>query len=888
MFPIRSIAKLITRSVSGVIYPEIYLISSWKTKTAIVYQQSFRLSGLLISDNICLSLAKTKISKNLILEKPEVIENQDFLRIPKIVCISNHDILQPSVSNFTDWFIEEVKVSENYVQSTERTRTFKYEQIKTLSPQIFQDLFEVLTIPKILGQYFGQVIDEENDHENSNSVRRKINQDKIPTQAPSEWEILKPILLPPLSLEFPQELDFYCELRGYQQQGISWLVDRPSALLADEMGTGKTVQAVNALRLLFRQGKIRSALIVCPPAVIGSIDLTVETGKSEGWSGHFYHWASELEVAVIHGGNRKQRKIAWESPFHIYITTYDTLREDIKNRTLPESKKFSCIVIDEAQKIKNSETKTSKAIRSLKAEYRWALTGTPIENKVDDVKSLFSFIHPSLFRGGVEYSPETVKNSIKPYMLRRLKQKVLPELPDKVRQEDWLELDRNQQADYKRVLEAGQRKIETSLGIEKTAQVQTHIFALLGELKQICNFATGKFKSPKTDRLLEHIEVISENNQKVLVFSWHKKEGTDKIAKLFDCHKIQYVLYTGQLSKQQKKQAVSDFRSNPDITVFLATIQTAGYGITLTEATYVIHFDHPWNPAQIKNAEDRTHRIGQRYGVTIYSFWMKGTIEERIRKKLTEKLQLVKNTIDDLAVEVIENAISTEDWLDIFGVKTTVRTIPVEAKSVDTPQPKTRKNQKSRSKTHSVKPPNSESSPSIKSPTESHKMFNDRLRAVEKNINLLSRQIADREEAKSIAPFEEKARIMLGIQKLREEMLPYEKEYWEILAARATQMQIPEQEAEVVVAEFVEQVEKLQTSSQYPPEVLELLQKIYLEVSKPGKSDSAKLTGVLSMFPPFINLAYEVDIDPKRLCSTHLPTFTNWYMALSRKVLKSD
>ena len=140
--------------------------------------------------------------------------------------------------------------------------------------------------------------------------------------------------------------------------------------------------------------------------------------------------------------------------------------------------------------------------------------------------------------------------------------------------------------------------------------------------------------------------------------------------------------YTGDTSIQQRNQALNDFRRDPNITVFLATIDTAGYGITLIEATYVIHFDHPWNPAKMQNAEDRTHRIGQKSSVTVYSFWMKGTIEERIKKKLIDKRLLVENVVDDLAVEAIENGFSTDDWLDIFGVTPTVRNVEVEAQAI--------------------------------------------------------------------------------------------------------------------------------------------------------------------------------------------------------------
>ncbi|MEG5066596.1 DEAD/DEAH box helicase [Microcoleus sp. B3-A4] len=608
----------------------------------------------------------------------------------------------------------------------------------------------------------------------------------------------------------------------------------------------------------------------------------MKTGNSEGWNGHFYHWASELEVAVIRGGNQEQRKVAWERQFHVYITTYDTLRTDVRNQVLTDYNKFDCIILDEAQKIKNRDTKISQAVRCLQSEYRWALTGTPIENSLDDVKSLFAFIRPGTFRGGVKDSPEAVKEAITPYMLRRLKQEVLPDIPDKVRQEHWLDLDKHQKAEYDRALQAGRQKIETSLGVKQTIKIQ-HILALLTELKLICNFAKEKSESPKTELLLEYVETIAANKKKVLIFSQYTKEGTDKIAKLLNQRKIKYVVYTGEVSNQQRDQAVSDFRNNPDVTVFLATIKTAGYGITLTEATYVIHFDHWWNPATMQQAEDRTHLIGQKYSVTVYSFWMKSTVEERIKTKLIEKRLLVETTVDELAVEAMENALSTEDWLDIFGIKPAVKTIQVEAKPADAPQSEVRAETKTRPIINSVPPTESASSQYIKVNMESNQMSNDRFRAVEENLELLRKDIAGREKAKILASFEEKTRIELGIQELRKQMRPFEEEYWQLLATRATQVEITEPEAEIVVAELVEQVGKLQTSSQYPDQLLQLLHNIYIEVSKPGTPDAAKLKGALLMFPPFVSLSYEGEIDIENLCHTHLPTFTKWSKALAKK-----
>lgn len=877
---IRATARQITRTTSGIKSPVIYPITNWAIEPVDVFKQSFEFPNVLTSDNLCLSMMKSGVSGNLLLEAPRVFSIRELIISDK----PELDFTRPAVFDYTCLLTRAEKCSGNYVKPFALPKIFKYDKVIAY-PNISKNLFLSLDIPDISGCNYesSEQINDSTDEGSTQSKTQRTNIDKIPTRSPSDWELIQPVLLPPLSLEFPEEFDFYRDLRGYQQYGISWLVSNPSALLADEMGTGKTVQTVNALRILFRQGEIRCALIVCPPAVIGSVELTVETGSSEGWRGHFYHWASELEVAILRGGNKEQRKLAWESPFHIYITTYDTLRTDISNQTLSDLEKFDCIVLDEAQKIKNEDTKTSKAIRCLQSEYRWALTGTPIENKIDDIKSLFSFIRPGTFSGTIEDSPEAVKAAVDPHMLRRLKQDVLQDLPDKVRQEDWLDLDGDQRADYNRALLSGKKRIEASIGIEQGSQVRQHIFALISELKQLCNFAKGKLESPKTDLLLEYVETISENKKKVLIFSQYREEGTDKISKLLIEKQIRYVVYTGKVSEQRKNQAVHEFRSDPDVTVFLATIDTAGYGLTLTEATYVIHFDHPWNPAKMQNAEDRTHRIGQKSGVTVYSFWMKGTIEERIKKKLLEKRLLVENTVDELAIEAIENGLSTEDWLDVLGVEAGVKTVQTSAKEVSESRPE-EKSQRKRQKQKIVsKSAASQIHRFTKKVEKPHKMYNDRIKQLEKVLKRLRDQIAGKEDALTTIAPEEKVRIKQQISDLRLEIKPFEEEYWQLLRNKSKQVEISEPEAKVVVAELVEQVGQLQNSTQYPDEVIQILREIYLEVSKPNSPASAKLKGALSMLPPFVSLGYEAEIDTESFFRTYMPTFTKWYKALAKR-----
>ena len=670
---IRNISKQITKTASGVRKPACFLIREWTMEPPETRTQSFRIPFPQISDNLCLTISRVRVSKNLLPVPPSVHEIIEPFQIPCNFEVSDSLFVpRPNTFDCTDLFSVKKWVSENLVELIPQPDSLEYDY-RVEQTFISENLFKPLEAEKPKGKAF--------ENETQQLIRNlsnlgddeklglidKAQKDYSLTKQVDVWDLLKPLLQPPLLFDFPNELDLYQPLRGYQQEGIGWLVDKSSALLADEMGTGKTVQTVNAIRLLFRQGKIKSALIVCPPAVIGSVGISIETEKPEGWSGHFYLWAPELLVTVIRG-SREHRNSAWQTPVHVYITTYDTIRNDLSERLLTDLNKFDCIVLDEAQNVKNKNSGRSKAVRQLQAQYRWVLTGTPIENSAEDVKSLFEFIEPGFFKSGIDYSNQEIKDTIKPYMLRRLKKHVLKDLPDKIYQENWLDLDSEQRNTYNNALNAGRLNIENSLGNE--SQVQTHIFALLGKLKQICNFAEGKDESPKTEQLLEYLETIVANNQKVLVFSQYVSEGVHKLAKLLDKQGIRFVLYKGGMSEQERNQVISDFRSKPDVNVFLATIKAVGFGVTLTEASYVIHFDHPWNPAQMQNAEDRAHRIGQTKKLTVYSFWMKGTIEERVKKKLTEKHLLVENVINPLAVEAVENPITTEEWLDILGIET--------------------------------------------------------------------------------------------------------------------------------------------------------------------------------------------------------------------------
>ncbi len=490
--------------------------------------------------------------------------------------------------------------------------------------------------------------------------RKAYKEHRVPgdvlRQTLTVWDLLLPLLHPPLTFDDGAPCDLPHRLYRYQVDGIRFLCDSPSALLADEMGTGKTVMSTVAVRVLFRRARIRKALIVCPLSVLGV------------WDRHLAEWAPELAVTVVHGDART-RWADWRCPAHVYLTTYDTLRSDVLGGgrggepllTAENARTLDLVLLDEAQGIKNADSGRSQAVHRLDPRFRWALSGTPIENRLDDLVSLFRFVRPRLLPSE-GLTPAMAAELVAPYVKRRTKREVMRELPPKIRQDEWLELDAAQRAAYERTEAVGCAELE-ELGDQVS---RVHVFTLIGKLKAICNFAPGATTSPKLRATIEKVEEIRASGQKVLVFTQWVGEGVDKIAKALKPYGV--VAFDARLSQPQREAAVRRFREDGDVTAFVATVKSAGVGLTLTEASYVIHFDHWWNPAWMWQAEDRAHRRGQVQPVNVYSLWMADTIEARVHELLQRKGLLHEEIVDGLAEGAETGVISVREWLDVLRV----------------------------------------------------------------------------------------------------------------------------------------------------------------------------------------------------------------------------
>ena len=544
-------------------------------------------------------------------------------------------------------------------------------------PTISDDLFTRLLPKNIRGQQYLQLHDRveqtpigQSAKKHGKRGRPNKSEDKIanpigethkPTPKPvDEFEMLYPLLLPPLRLELLENTALPHPLRDYQWTGVIALLENTSFLLADEMGTGKTVMTCVAMKVMFQRGHLHSAVIMCPKSVL------------RVWSDHLRDWAPELRVNVIR--SKDQRLALWNSPAHVYISSYDTLRSDIENAVLNKGKPyFDLVVVDEAQAIKNYDSKRSQAVRRITCKYRWAVTGTPLENRVDDAVSILSFLFPDrIKRTHIKaMSEEAVREELRKCMLRRLKKDVLKDLPPLVRQEIWLEMDNAQLKAYAAEYNVEVDRLRQMQAGVSDFKIRSAAIQAIQRLKQICNFAPNSSKSPKLEALADILEELDQTNQKMVVFSQYIKEGIDKLHVALKSRRDVGV-FTGNLSEDKRQRVLNTFRKDPDQRALLISLRAGGTGLTLTEASYVTMFDPWWNPAVMRQAEDRVHRFGQKASrVTVYQLAMSGTIEERIYYLLDQKRRLFTRVVDSLADGAleVEQTLTTGELLSLFNLR---------------------------------------------------------------------------------------------------------------------------------------------------------------------------------------------------------------------------
>ena len=456
------------------------------------------------------------------------------------------------------------------------------------------------------------------------------------------------------------------QLRDYQKKGLSWLVMQEtlglSPCLADDMGLGKTIQVI-ALLLHEREqlkpgrkSRLLPTLLVAPTSVLSN------------WQKEIERFAPQIKSMIHHGVERAGTPTAFKKASNandIVITSFTIARKDSQ---LLKQRQWRRIVVDEAQNIKNPKSAQAKAIYSLQAPYRIAMTGTPIENRLMDMWSLFHFLNPGYLgtaaqfkrayetpiqRDGNQPRSKQLQRLVQPFILRRLKtdKSVINDLPEKLEQKVYCNLTQEQASLYQAVVDDVQEKIEQTEGIKRKGL----ILSTLMKLKQICNHpaqflqdgsAFEESRSHKLTRLTEMIEEALGESDSLLVFTQFTTVGNQLETLLREKHSCPVYYLHGGTSRKRREQMIESFQDpQTPAGIFILSLKAGGVGITLTQANHVFHFDRWWNPAVENQATDRAYRIGQKKTVFAHKMVILGTLEERIDKMIEEKQALADNIV---------------------------------------------------------------------------------------------------------------------------------------------------------------------------------------------------------------------------------------------------
>ncbi len=496
------------------------------------------------------------------------------------------------------------------------------------------------------------------------------------TQAPQAWRDRALQQSGETKLECPPLGELENVLRPYQKTGVAWLrflrANQFGGILADEMGLGKTLQALAFLQSVKAErgaGEASPSLIVCPTSLVFN------------WVAEAKKFTPHLKVLALNGPER-HALFAQIPGSDLVVTSYALIRRDAEQYRDTE---FDTVVLDEAQHIKNRQTQNAQAVKSVRARHRLVLTGTPLENSVLDLWSIFDFLMPGYLGAAQDFReryalPITREKSaeaqwrlarrLRPFILRRLKREVAQDLPEKLEQVAYCELTEDQRVVYQQVVEASRKEVVAAVGAQGLAKSRMLILTALLRLRQICcdlrllklEQVDPATSSGKLDLFSELLEEAVDGGHRVLVFSQFVSMLTLLREKL-DAEGIEYCYLDGSTSN--RGEVVERFQTNGQIPVFLISLKAGGVGLNLTGADTVVHFDPWWNPAVEDQATDRAHRIGQTKVVTSYKLITRNTVEEKILLLQTRKREIIQATL--AGEEQLSEALTWEEIQDLFA-----------------------------------------------------------------------------------------------------------------------------------------------------------------------------------------------------------------------------
>ncbi len=479
--------------------------------------------------------------------------------------------------------------------------------------------------------------------------------------------------------DLPPPEEFHGTLRPYQVRGYSWLAFLRrwglGACLADDMGLGKTIQTLALLQEEWHKNP-RPSLLICPTSVVAN------------WKKEAERFTPDLPVMIHHGGHRARGSafVKTVEKYAVVLSSYSLLHRD---REQLENVQWAGVILDEAQNIKNPQTKQAQSARAIPGEYRIALTGTPVENHVGDLWSILEFLNPGWLGTHGDFrknffvpiqaqqdaeAAARLKRLTAPFILRRLKtdRSIIADLPDKLEMKVYCNLTREQATLYAAVVDDLNKELESAEGIQRKGV----ILATLTKLKQVCNHPAHFLgdnsaipdRSGKLARLTEMLEEVFETGEKALVFSQYTEMGEILKKHLQETFGREVLFVHGGVPREHRTRMVDRFQSEPDgPRVFVLSLKAGGTGLNLTEATHVFHFDRWWNPAVEDQATDRAFRIGQTQNVQVHKFVCVGTIEEKIDEMIDRKQQVASRVVS--AGEAWLTEMSNDQLRDLFALR---------------------------------------------------------------------------------------------------------------------------------------------------------------------------------------------------------------------------
>lgn len=464
-------------------------------------------------------------------------------------------------------------------------------------------------------------------------------------------------------LKFTIPDDLNGNLRGYQMEGYKWFKSLSyfnlGGILADEMGLGKTIQTITFLL----SEKLKKSLVVVPTSLIYN------------WISEFNKFAPALKIGIVYGDAKERKKIIQDSDkYNILITTYGLLKNDIDDY---KEINFEYLILDEGQNINNYKTQTAKVVREINSSIRFVLTGTPIENNLIELWSIFDFIMPGYLYSKDEFTRKFLKDDknmleelkllISPYILKRNKKDVLKELPDKIENKVLVTLPKKQKELYDSLL----LEIKNKINNEREKENTIELFSYLMKLRQMCldpslileSYSGNNGKLNVTEEIIEK----NINEHKIVIFSQFTSM-LKRIEEKIKYKNINYVYLDGSTSAKKRIELVEQFNNDENIRIFLISLKAGGTGLNLTSSDIVIHFDPWYNPGVHDQASDRAHRIGQKRVVNIYKLIAKDTIEETIYLMQEYKKNLINEVLenDDITDNDVLNRLSNEQIINII------------------------------------------------------------------------------------------------------------------------------------------------------------------------------------------------------------------------------